>query len=226
MSYYNVKHKRIISRNSHPVKKHMLYIITLNLSIFLSCMEDEKNNDPRLIGVSSASDNNITVVKKGTFTSCKKNDGCTPWSIKAKEIKHDKTKKQLIYDHAILNVYDVPVMYFPKFFHPDPSVERQSGFLKPQISESEFLGSSFYLPYYWVISDNKDYTFKPTIFDSEIKIFQNEYRQENEYSSFITDFSLVKGYQSSLPNSNRNSISHLFSKFNLEYVFSFFKGNI
>ena len=50
------------------------------------------------------------------------------WSIKAKEIKHDKSKNQMIYDNAILKIYDVPVLYFPKFFHPDPSVKRQSGF--------------------------------------------------------------------------------------------------
>ena len=52
-------------------------------------------------------------------------------SIKAERIVHDKTKRQILYDNAVLKVYDVPVFYFPKFFHPDPSVERQSGFLKP-----------------------------------------------------------------------------------------------
>ena len=33
-------------------------------------------------------------------------------------------------------MFDVPVFYFPKFFHPDPSVIRQSGFLKPELNES------------------------------------------------------------------------------------------
>ena len=49
-------------------------------------------------------------------------------------------------------------------------------------------------------------------------MLQNEYRQENENSSFIVDFSHIKGYQSKLSGnnySNRNSISHLFSKFDL-----------
>ena len=45
-----------------------------------------------------------------------------------REITHDKDKKKLIYDNAILRIYDKPVFYFPKFFHPDPSVERQSDF--------------------------------------------------------------------------------------------------
>ena len=84
-------------------------------------------NDPRLVGVSSSKKNNILEVNKGLFTSCSKNRDCPSWSIKAKKIRHDADKRQLIYDDAILNVYNKPVFYFPKFFHPDPSVERQSG---------------------------------------------------------------------------------------------------
>ncbi|MDA9609169.1 LPS export ABC transporter periplasmic protein LptC [Candidatus Pelagibacter sp.] len=63
---------------------------------------DNTDNDPRLIGTSSKSKDQITNVNKGVFTSCKKRDGkCPPWSIKAKKITHNKNKKQLIYDHAI-----------------------------------------------------------------------------------------------------------------------------
>ena len=177
---------------------------------------DVEENDPRLKGISSSSKNQVTTVNKGVFTSCKKIDGkCPPWSIKAKKITHDKNKRQLIYDHAVLNVYDKPVMYFPKFFHPDPSVERQTGFLKPQLNNSEILGSSLYLPYFYVISENKDYTFKPTIFENDMYMFQNEYRSEQKNSSLITDFSLTTGYKSSL-SSKKNSISHLFLKYDLD----------
>ena len=188
---------------------------------------DNKENDPRLKGISSKSNNQITTVKKAIFTSCKKREGkCPPWSIKAKKITHDKNKKKLIYDHAILNVYDKPVMYFPKFFHPDPSVERQTGFLRPQLNDSEILGSSLYLPYFYVISDSKDFTFKPTFFDSDIYMFQNEYRSEKKNSSLITDFSLTTGYKSSLSD-KKNSISHLFSKYELDLNFSKYeKSNV
>ena len=27
-------------------------------------------------------------------------------------------KKQINYKDAVLNIYDLPVLYFPKFFHP------------------------------------------------------------------------------------------------------------
>ena len=118
--------------------------------------------------------------------------------MKAKKITHDRIKKNIIYDKSTVYVYDVPVFYFPKFFHPDPSVERRSGFLQPRLNNNNVLGTSFNLPYFNVISENKDITFKPTIFDNRIYMFQNEYRQENKNSSFLADFNYVKGYQSSL----------------------------
>ena len=97
--------------------------------------------------------------------------------------------------------------------------------LQPRLNNSNVLGSSINLPYFHVISDNKDLTLKPTFFDNRIYMFQNEYRQENEKSSFIADFSYTKGYQSKITGnnfSNRNSISHFFSKFDLDFGFKNF----
>ena len=179
---------------------------------------DNSENDPRLKGVSSVGSKNITTINKGIFTSCKQTEKCPPWVLKAKKVKHDKTKKLLIYDGAVLEVYNFPILYFPKFFHPDPTVKRQSGFLQPSLSNSNILGSSFSIPYYKIISKNKDITLRPTIFENEIQMLQNEYRQVNKNSSFIADFSYNQGYKSSLSNS-KNSISHLFAKFNKDLRF-------
>ena len=172
------------------------------------------DNDPRLKGVSSSRKNNITTIDKGIFTSCKETDNCPPWVIQAKKITHDTNKKQLIYDDALLKVYNVPVFYFPKFFHPDPSVNRQSGFLQPKLSNSKTLGNSFSLPYFHVISENKDYTFKPTFFDKNSQMYQAEYRQENKNSSFIGDFGITNKFKSS-ETKEENSISHIFADFDL-----------
>ena len=184
----------------------------------------EGKNDPRISGVSSSGDKNETIINKGIFTSCKKNDNCPPWSLKAKTITHNKNKKEIIYKNAVLNIYDVPVFYFPKFFHPDPSVKRRSGLLQPRLNKSNILGTSINLPYYHVISDDKDFTFKPTIFDNRIYMFQNEYRQENERSTFIADFGYVKGYKSKLSN-NRNGMSHIFSKLNMDLNYDNFQSS-
>ncbi len=217
--------KILISSNYSLPKSDQFYfssgVINLNTQNFVAKDTEIKihkeifgdpNNDPRLKGSSSTKKDNITIVNKGIFTSCKERDTCPPWSIQADEILHDKNKKQLVYENAVLRVYDLPILYFPKFFHPDPSVKRQSGFLKPQINSSKELGDSIHIPYFHVISPTKDITFKPTIFNKNIKMFQNEYRQKNEDSSFIADFSLTRGYKSSLSD-KKNSISHLFAKF-------------
>ena len=174
---------------------------------------DKSENDPRIYGVSSSQKNGITSIKKASFTSCKKNDDCPPWKLEASEIKHDKNKKQIIYDDAVLKVYDVPVFYFPKFFHPDPTVERQSGFLLPNLNKSNILGSSLSTPYFHVISESKDLTIKPTIFSKRTSILQNEYRQKNKNSSFIADFAIVNDFKSSITQ-KKKSIKHLFAKFN------------
>ena len=173
---------------------------------------NRSDNDPRIYGASTSKKGGITSIKKAVFTSCKKTDNCPPWQLQASEIKHDKNKKKLIYNDTILKIYDVPVFYFPKFFHPDPTVKRQSGFLAPKFSNSNILGSSLGVPYFYAISDNKDFTFSPTFFSKNTKMFQSEYRQENQNSSFIGDFGFTNGYKPSKASKKKN-VSHLFAKF-------------
>ena len=180
-----------------------------------------KKNDPRFKGLSSSSKDGVTTINKGVFTSCKKNDKCPPWSIQAEKIIYDENKRQINYDNALVKIYDIPVLYFPKFFHPGPSVKRQTGFLVPHINNSNILGSSMQIPYFFILSDNKDLTLKPTIFDKNIFMFQNEYRQQNKNSFFITDFNIVDGYKSKKSN-KENTLTHLFSKYELDLDFENF----
>ena len=48
------------------------------------------SNEPRLYGNIFESNNNSTIISKGAFTTCKKRDGCPPWTIKADKVIHDK----------------------------------------------------------------------------------------------------------------------------------------
>ena len=172
-----------------------------------------KENNPRIKGVSSKKIGNITTINKGVFTSCKKNDKCPPWSIEAKEVIHDKSKKQLIYNSALLKIYDLPVLYFPKFFHPDPSVERQSGLLKPYLNNSNLLGNSLTIPYFFAQSSNRDFTFTPT-FDKNIQMLQSEYREVGKNFNLITDIGFTKGYKSSVDN--KKNLNHIFADLDLD----------
>ena len=161
------------------------------------------NNEPRIRSATIYHDEDKTMLEKGSFTTCKKTDKCPPWVIQAESIEHDKKKKTLNYKNAWLKLYDVPVVYFPRFFHPDPTVKRQSGFLVPGFYDSKLLGSSIEIPYYKVISDNSDLTFKPRLFfDNEI-ILQSEYRFNGRKSENKADFSYS--------NANEKTKTHLFS---------------
>ena len=175
---------------------------------------DDIDNDPRIIGISATSDKDRSKISKGVFTSCKQNDNCTPWSIKAKEIIHDKNKREIFYNNAVLKIYDFPVLYFPKFFHPDPTVDRRSGFLKPQLNNSNVLGNSFSIPYYSVLAQNKDLTTIPFIFENNLQMVQNEYREINKNSNLYANFGFVNNYKSTL-NNKKNSIFNLFANYDL-----------
>ena len=169
------------------------------------------DNEPRIKGVTANSDSNKTVIRKGLFTTCKRNgEKCPPWVVKADKITHDKTKKTVYYKNAWLKLYDVPVWYYPYFFHPDPSVKRQSGFLKASSSNNTATGHHISLPYFFVVSEDKDLTFKPYIFTNKKIVLQNEYRQISEKSITIADFSYSKGHYSDYKDSNTTK-SHFFS---------------
>jgi len=186
---------------------------------------DNDENDPRIIAVSAEGDEFITSFKKGVFTSCKKTDKCPPWKITAQKIKHNKIKKQINYENAWLKIYDFPVIYFPKFFHPDPSVQRQSGFLKPELGSSKNTGDSIYTPYFLKISNDKDITIKPRLFNNNKFLLQNEYRQKTQNSLSVIDLGLVKGHDSS-SNDKGGYRSHIFTNTVIDLPLNDYKESI
>ena len=54
-----------------------------------------ENNDPRIKGKTVKSDKDKTIIEKGVFTTCKKNDDCPPWEFLASKITNDKKKKKI-----------------------------------------------------------------------------------------------------------------------------------
>ena len=195
-AYFDLKNNKFLAKD-------------INARFHKSLFGNEEN-DPRISAVSARGDEFNTYFEKGIFTSCKENEKCPPWKIQAEKIQHDKIKKQIVYNNAWLKIYDIPVVYFPKFFHPDPTVKRQSGFLKPNLGSSKHLGNSVYTPYFFVISKDKDITIKPKLFDDNKIILQNEYRQKTKNSYTIADFSYTKGHESISLNNEKGSKTHFF----------------
>lgn len=121
-----------------------------------------------------------TVFHKGVFSPC---DLCREdptraplWQLKAMEIEHDQEEKVIRYRDAWMEIFGVPVMYVPYFEHPDPTVERKSGFLAPSISSTEFLGTTYQQPYYWVLGSNRDVTIAPIITSKQGAVMTGRYR--------------------------------------------------
>ena len=170
----------------------------------------DSENEPRLKGRSLVNNEKKTVIKKGTFTFCKKREKCPPWEMGAEEIIHDKERKIIKYKNASLKIYDKKVFYFPKFFHPDPTVKRQSGFLIPKLSDNSTTGFSLNLPYFLVLAENKDITINPRLFLNNKLLIQSEIRQKYKNSDHIAD-------ASQYISSNESSKGHLFYNFEKDY---------
>ena len=201
---YNIKTNEILGKD-----------LSLN---FNNTLLGSTANEPRLKSNTFFFKQDITQVNNGVFTTCKKNDSCPPWVLSSEKIEHNKTKKTMSYKNALLKVYDIPVAYFPKFFHPDHTVKRQSGFLIPQFSQSSNLGNYISTPYFFAISEAIDLTFSPRLYDDGKYIYQGEYRNYMENSEHIVDFSVKNKDTLSFDEENNSPTTHLFlkSKFDLD----------
>ena len=198
-SYYNTKSKKLVGKD-----------VFVDLGKAAS-----QENKFRIKSLGIEKEEKKTILKKAVFTPCKKTDTCPPWQISAETITHDQEKKTMYYKNAWLEIYDKKVLYFPKFFHPDPTVKRQSGFLIPSFASSKSLGSYLNIPYYKVIAGNKDLTFKPRLYFNNKILAQTEYRQIGKDYSNDLDFGLL--------SDNGSNRTHFFSKMKKELDLNLFE---
>lgn len=84
-------------------------------------------------------------------------------AIHAEKVVQDESLRAILYRNAVFRVGGVPVFYLPYFAHPDPTVERASGFLVPAPSYDEGRGLSLEVPYLRVISPSEDWLISPQI---------------------------------------------------------------
>ncbi len=84
-------------------------------------------------------------------------------SIQAEKVVQDEGLRAVLYRNAVFKVGGFPVLYLPFFAHPDPTVERASGFLVPRPSYDEGRGVSLEIPYLQVISPSEDWLISPQI---------------------------------------------------------------
>ncbi len=197
-------------------------IVGSDVKAFLNeeSLKENQANEPRLFANTMTLTKEENLLEKGVFTYCKDrgSDKCPPWKLQAKKIKHNPTKKTIYYDNAVIKVYDFPIFYFPKFSHPDPTVDRRSGFLIPSFSDNTTLGAGILTPYFWAISNDKDLTFTPKIYNREHPLYLAEYRQSFEKSDLIVDAGYTEGYKKKTNTKLSGSRLHFFSKFNTNFI--------
>ncbi len=161
-------------------------------------------NDPLLKGSSILSNDKNTKIYKTVFSTCNmQNKSCRGWELQSEVFTHNKIKKLFEYEKSWLKVFDKKLFYVPYFNHPDPTVKRKSGFLTPFYKGSNNLGPSINIPYFYAISDSKDFTFKPRLYLDNNFILQSEFREAYKNSNLIADFSI---------NRDENTNTHFFAE--------------
>lgn len=135
----------------------------------------------RLAAVSGQrSGGNRTVLNRAIFSPCNlcKDDPTKAplWQLKANKVVHDQAEKEIRYYDARMEIFGIPVAYTPYLSHPDPTVKKKSGFLAPTFRNSDTLGFSAQVPYFWNIAPNQDLTFAPIITTEQGAVAAGEYR--------------------------------------------------
>ena len=112
----------------------------------------------------------------------------------------------IYYDHAIVRLFDFPIAYTPKFWHPDPTVKRKSGFITPNFGGSSALGPTLSTPYFFDIATNKDLTITPTFTSKERVHLAAEYRDVSPNIQLESDASITL-------DSNDDLFGHIDTKY-------------
>ena len=152
-----------------------------------------------------------TEFRKAVYSPCKlceKDPSRAPiWQVKAFNVTHDQISRDVVYKDAFLEFYGVPVMYTPYLSHPDPTVERRTGFLIPTYGSDTDLGQIVSTPYYIDIAPNMDATLTPTFTTDEGIVGSAELRHRLNNTAYKLDGSLT--YASKDSNDGDTTRGHI-----------------
>ncbi len=142
--------------------------------------------------------NEMSKVVYTTCNLCAKDPTRPPlWQIRAVSAVQDLEHKKIEFTHATLEMYGIPVAYFPYFWNADPSVKRELGILPPVFGSSSNIGFFYGQPYYLVIDDQSDATFLPLISTEAGPQLDIEYRRRFNDGTFLLNTSA--GYVDGTP---------------------------
>ena len=116
----------------------------------------------------SRSEDRYTTLRRVVASTCEVcAENPTPlWEIRATRVVHDTQERQLYFDNAQFRLAGVPLLYAPRLRLPDPSLNRASGFLFPELRTSSVLGTGLELPYFIALGDHANATVTPYLSSS------------------------------------------------------------
>lgn len=124
---------------------------------------------------------------KASFTTCPPE--AEAWALRADSINLDNESRQGTADNVVLEIADIPVLYFPYIRFPIGE-ERLSGFLYPGLGSSSRHGTEISIPYYWNIAPQMDATFTPHSMSKRGIMLETEFRYltENTTGAFKLNY--------------------------------------
>lgn len=147
-------------------------------------------------------DGNLTIFTRTTYTRCKYcvlDDGAPAWQLRAVETRHNEDERRIYHRDAWLDVFGVPVAYFPYISHPDPGVSRATGFLAPSFGWSSVFGAGVKTPYFWNLAPNYDLTVAPTFTTRQGPLVEAEWRHRIDRGAYSIKGAGIYQWDTDLP---------------------------
>lgn len=149
---------------------------------FVDSLRLEAPDDTRYAAArADRSQGNFTVLQAGVYTACepcKDNPKKPPeWQVRAARIIHDDSERMIYFEDATLDLFGLPVAYFPFMSTPDTTVKRKSGFLFPAISSTSAYGFGVETPYYFNLAPDYDLTLYPKFTTKQGPLLEAEWNQ-------------------------------------------------
>jgi LPS-assembly protein len=112
-------------------------------------------------------------------SSCKvcAGDPTPLWEIRAREVIHDQTERQIYFTDAQFRLGGVPIAFIPRLRMPDPTLDRATGFLSPSLRTTSALGTGIKVPYFIALGPSRDLTVTPYVTTKDGQTVELRYRQ-------------------------------------------------
>ena len=204
---YFLKEKKIFAKgNVIIIEKNgnVIYAAEAELS------NDLKNNIIKNLGVllsdntrlaassaESIKDANKTIYNNVVFTKCKsckeKSKDSIMWKLKAKKATHLKNSKIILYENVFLEAFNIPILFVPIFYHPDPTVKSKTGFLTPKISNTNTFGLVYEQPIFFNFSKTSNLTTNAKLSSKEGLLIMNDHNAITNKSNLKLKYSITEG---------------------------------